>query len=203
VSNQTDWLGNSRSVHATLGSRTGATGERHEQDYYATPPEAVRALLAVENFNHLILEPCCGEGHISKELLADDALYIVESYDLFDRGYGNRADFLCRMGNGIDKWGGDIVTNPPFATALEFIQRSLEITQDGAKVAMLLRTAFLEGQKRKIFFEECPPKTVWQFSKRIACAKNGDFKTQGGGAMAYAWFVWEKGYKGDTVIKWL
>jgi len=24
----------------------------------------------------------------------------------------------------------------------------------------------------------------------------------GGGAIAYAWFVWEKGYKGDTVLKW-
>jgi len=24
----------------------------------------------------------------------------------------------------------------------------------------------------------------------------------GGSAVAYAWFVWQKGYKGDTVIKW-
>lgn len=94
--------------------------------------------------------------------------------------------------------------NPPYATALEFIKRSLEITHEGAKVAMLLRTAFLEGQKRKVFFKEHPPKRIWQFSNRITCAKNGDFATyKNGGAVAFAWFVWENGYQGETVIKWL
>ena len=24
----------------------------------------------------------------------------------------------------------------------------------------------------------------------------------GGSAVAYAWFVWEKGYKGESVVKW-
>jgi len=37
------------------------------------------------------------------------------------------------------------------------------------------------------------------------CAKNGDFesKKKEGSAVAYAWYVWEKGYKGETVIKWI
>ena len=37
------------------------------------------------------------------------------------------------------------------------------------------------------------------------CAKNGDFDEMiagGGSAVAYAWYVWEKGYKGDTILKW-
>ena len=42
---------------------------RQKDDYYATPPEATQALLAVETFDGLIWEPCCGEGHISKVLL--------------------------------------------------------------------------------------------------------------------------------------
>ena len=25
----------------------------------------------------------------------------------------------------------------------------------------------------------------------------------GGSAVAYAWYVWEKGYKGETIIKWI
>ena len=36
-------------------------------------------------------------------------------------------------------------------------------------------------------------------------AKGGDFekyKNGTGTAIAYAWFLWEKGYKGDTVLKW-
>ena len=33
---------------------------------------------------------------------------------------------------------------------------------------------------------------------------NGDFKKYNyNGAVAYAWFVWEKGYKGDTILKWI
>nr|DAL54124.1 MAG TPA_asm: adenine-specific methyltransferase [Caudoviricetes sp.] len=31
---------------------------------------------------------------------------------------------------------------------------------------------------------------------------NGDFDSIGGSAAAYAWFVWEKGYKGETIVKW-
>ena len=37
------------------------------------------------------------------------------------------------------------------------------------------------------------------------CAKNGDFETMiegGGSAVAYGWYCWEKGYKGDTTLKW-
>ena len=31
---------------------------------------------------------------------------------------------------------------------------------------------------------------------------NGDFDSIGGSAAAYAWFVWEKGFKGEPVIRW-
>lgn len=56
---------------------------------------------------------------------------------------------------------GDIMTNPPYATALEFVERAL------------------------------------------ACVKDGDFSKAEGGAIAYAWFHWIKGYNKQTTIKWL
>lgn len=31
---------------------------------------------------------------------------------------------------------------------------------------------------------------------------NGDFSSMSSSAAAYAWFVWEKGYKGETIVKW-
>ena len=31
---------------------------------------------------------------------------------------------------------------------------------------------------------------------------NGDFEAFGSSAAAYAWFVWEKGFKGETTVKW-
>ena len=39
-----------------------------------------------------------------------------------------------------------------------------------------------------------------------AIGKNGDFETykQGvGTAVAYAWFVWEKGYRGQPTVGWI
>lgn len=40
-------------------------------------------------------------------------------------------------------------------------------------------------------------------SSRLNCAKNGDFETyKNNSAIAYGWFIWEKGFKGDTIIKW-
>ena len=61
----------------------------------------------------------------------------------------------------------------------------------------------LEGQKRKNLFETYPPKCVYVFSKRKECALNGNFKDKSDSAVAYAWFVWEIGYKGDAIIKWI
>ena len=68
---------------------------------------------------------------------------------------------------------------------------------------MFLRLLFLESQSRRKLFEKQPPKTVYVFSKRVNCAKNGDFVTYDSSAVAYAWFVWEKGYTGETVVKWI
>lgn len=73
----------------------------------------------------------------------------------------------------------------------------------GRKVCMFLKVLFLETQKRKQLFTKYPPKTIYISSSRINCAKNGDFKTYNQSAIAYAWFVWVKGYKGETIIKWI
>ena len=73
---------------------------------------------------------------------------------------------------------------------------------DSTKIAMFLKVQFLEGKARKQFFINNPPKKVYVFSSRVSCAKNGDF-TSAVNAVCYAWFVWEKGFKGDPSIKWI
>lgn len=75
--------------------------------------------------------------------------------------------------------------------------------QPGRKVAMFLKLQFLEGKSRKEFFLKNPPKTVYVSSSRLICAMNGEFSKYPSSAVAYAWFVWEKGFKGDPVIKWI
>jgi len=68
---------------------------------------------------------------------------------------------------------------------------------------MFLKVLFLEGKKRKEMFKLYPPRHIYVSSSRIICAKNGEFDNYKSSAIAYGWFVWEKGYKGDTVIKWI
>ena len=100
----------------------------------------------------------------------------------------------------------DITTNPPYKYAQEFIEHGLEISPNGTKIAMLLKVQFLEGQSRLKLFRQSPPKYIYVFSKRVLCAKNGDFQKMidgGGSAIAYAWFVWVKGNKDEPVIRWI
>ena len=83
---------------------------------------------------------------------------------------------------------------------------SLDLLKDGQYCIMFLKTTFLEGKKRyNELFTKYPPKYMLQFVNRIACAKNGDFEklNNQGSAIAYAWFIWEKGFKGDTIVKWI
>jgi hypothetical protein len=79
----------------------------------------------------------------------------------------------------------------------------LSVISEGNKVAMLLKLTFLEGQKRKQMFKINPPKLVGVYSKRISCYRNGDFSIKTSSAIAYCWYIWEKGYKGDTIVKWI
>ena len=185
---------NFRTDRGCLGARNETTDDREEYDYYATEPKAIEWLMKIENLDKNIWECACGEGHLAKPLIR--AGYNVKCTDIIDRGFGiGGVDFLKEN----EPYNGDIVTNPPYSQALKFIKHALSLVGDGQKVIMFLKVQFMEGQKRKSFFENPPPKTIWVSSSRIKCGKNGIFKNS---MMAFAWYIWEKGYHGPTVLKW-
>lgn len=116
----------------SLARMTNGSTSRADMDFYPTPPEAVRALLAMETFRNPIWEPACGDGAISNELAA--AGYDVTSTDLADRGFGTAGvDFLLEK---IPR-GRTIITNPPYGRGMAFTERT------GGEVAMLLNLASL------------------------------------------------------------
>ena len=199
-----DWVGNGNSVFKTLGASNHTDANRATDDYYATSPKAIDLLLKKVELPHIVVEPACGEGHLSERL--KEKGHDVYSYDIVDRGYGEKRDFFS-FNNPIvsDKYA--IVTNPPYKYALEFILHSLAIVKEGGVICMFLKTTFLEGKKRwRDLFSKTPPKMVLQCIERVYCAKNGDFEYMRkyvGNAVSYAWFVWEKGYKGPTTIDWI
>lgn len=196
-----DWSGNKKAVFVTNGDSSHSQQARADWDYYATDPRAVAALIKRERFSPETLEPACGGGHISETLI--NAGYAVYSMDIVKRDYEKQiktADFLQRR----ESWHGDIITNPPYKYAAEFVQHALDIIDDGQKVAMFLKLTFLEGEKRRALFQQNPPRKIYVFTKRINCALNGEEKFFNmSSAVCYAWFVWEKGSREKPVIDWI
>lgn len=175
---------------------------RVENDFYATHPDSTKALLEVEEIIYPVLEPACGAGHISKLL---DSLK-TKSTDLIDRGYGfSGIDFLEENFNDYDYEFNTVITNPPFNLFQEFVEKALKVAKK--KVIMFGKLQALEGQKRATFLETTPLKTVYVFKKRQQPMRNGkEFDDNGNkmsSTMAFAWYVWEIGYEGEPIIKWL
>ena len=193
-----DWTGNGNSIYKTLGASNHTEKEREENDYYATEPKAIDLLFEVEEFNNIWV-CACGEGHLSERMkqYGKD----VYSTDIINRGYGDGViDFLS---DEVTSWHGDIITNPPYKYALDFVYKALSIMDDGNKLALFLKIQFLEGKKRRMLFDKYPPKVVYVSSSRMLCGKNGIFNIKDGSAVAYAWFVWIKGKYDNTIIKWI
>jgi hypothetical protein len=172
-----------------------ANGDRELNDFYPTPDYATQALLDREKFIGEIWEPACGEGHMSEVLIKNG--YNVVSSDLIDRNYGQLGDFLTS-----NYQTQNIITNPPFKHALEFVNKAKQ--NSNGKIAMFLKTVFLESEKRYEMFNdtEYPLKTVYQFSKRVSLTKNGE-KMKNSGMVAYAWYVWDKEYVGQPTLQWI
>jgi hypothetical protein len=164
-------------------------------DFYPTPAWATYALIDNEAFSGEIWECACGDGAMSSVL--EKTGNAIRSSDLYERGYGEAGvDF--RDSNSS---APNIITNPPFNSAEEFVHAGLR--QAKRKFALLLRLAFLEGVGRQhTIFNKNPPSRVWVFSERITFyPKNAEQK--GSGTTAYAWFVWDQDFQGPSEVKWL
>lgn len=172
---------------------TGYGNTREPMDNYPTPDVAILALLAVEQFNGTVWEPACGSGNIARQFPGCIATDIRHDniYKQGERGI----DFL-KEHRKVDH----IITNPPYRLAKQFVEHALICAEK--KVAMLCKLAFLEGKARYTLFHNNPVKTVYVFSKRLPLTKEGDIRKQSS-MIPFAWFVWQKGFKGKTTIDWL
>jgi hypothetical protein len=173
---------------------------RQKQDYYATHPSVTADLLRVETFSNEILEPCCGGGYMADVIKSEG--YSVVASDLVDRGYGQGGVDFLTADFPVGKY--DIITNPPYTNVSAFIKKALEICN--RKVAILMPLRYLSSMERfETLYRENPPKHVYCYMNRITIAKNGEFEKYEAGMNLeiYAWYIWEKGYNGETILKWI
>lgn len=158
---------------------------RQPDDFYPTPPHATAALLGRERFTGPVLEPACGDGAMVRVLRKHGCT--VEAADLL---YGQ--DFLLRSGRTAN-----VITNPPFRLAQEFVAHAKAIAT--RKVAMLLPVEFLHGVTRYELFQDrgFPLKIVYVFAARLC------FGMDRPAAVAHAWYVWDRSYRGEPRIGWI
>lgn len=198
-----DWTGNKTTTFVQLGASNHSEKDREINDYYATDPNTLEIFLkklkedGIE-LHERIWECACGEGHLSKAL--EQHGYSVVSSDLIDRGYGHTGvDFL----KAEKTWDGDILTNPPYKYAKDFVEKGIELITPGKYMIMLLKIQFLEGKDRYELFQKLPPKYVYVNSSRQTCYINGDMSKKMSSASCYCWFVWEKGWHGEPTVRWI
>ena len=186
-----------------------ARQDRQQEDFYETDPFAVKKLIEklAENYIPIpatIIDSSVGRGAIAK--VFEDTGRKVIGYDIVDRGWQGTIlkDYRFVTERCVPKHETImIVENPPFKHSQQFIEHGLNnILQKGEYLCSLQRIQFLESKSRKSLFNEHPPKFVFIFSERIKCEKDG-IKSKNGSMMCYAWFVWEKGYHGNTILKWI
>lgn len=165
---------------------------RAERDLYAEPEWAVEALIAVEDMARQVWDPASGRGTIPNVCNRNG----IKAYGTDLSGSCDFFHFTaCPM-----PYTRSIICNPPFKLAEEFIHHAV-VDLNVEAAAFLLRLAFLEGQARRKLFETTPLARVWVFSKRVSMPPPG--KKIGGGAVAFAWFVWRQGHQGPPMIGWL
>ncbi|MFT8480202.1 hypothetical protein [Gluconobacter oxydans] len=176
--------------------------ERQKHNWYVEEQWAVEALLDAERpFHGTVMDPCCGKGTIPDLVAKHPSCSRVRKCigsDLIDR-----ADGRFRIGDyGITLAAmkpDSVISNPPYGgEEREFIETALSHTVD--RVVVLLRLAFLEGRKKKVWFQDKPLARVLVSSRRISMPPGGAGVKAKNGSVAYAWYVFEHGFTGNAAL---
>lgn len=184
---------------------------RVENDFYPTPPVATFALVQNAYVPPLVWEPAAGKGHISAELIRSGrTVYSSDLYEYPDPIVEHIHTGINFLNVLDDQLGGfrneafGIITNPPYKEDLaqRFVEHALTLTN---YVAVMCRLTFMESHKRQALFTENPPSEVL-IIKRVHCNEEHSKKSQIGGMVPYAWYVWDYQSKlkaTETKLRWI
>ena len=181
----------------TVGaSDADATQQRAKVlDGFHTPKIATRKLLEVEPLGKRILDPANGFNRISNVLESHGHKVFRSDIYRWSKKTEVIKDFrdFTKLPPKID-----LVFNPPFVHAEAFVRKSIELLEPNRKVCMLARLQFLESQGRYQFFQDYPPEFVHIFTFRLPRMRRFRYHgKQSGNTLAFAWFVWRKGWNGS------
>lgn len=172
---------------------------RHPQDWYIEPEWCSRRLFEVEPFEEAVVDPACGSGRIVRSAL--DFGLAATGTDIVRRSREcvDVCDFLTSPYRA-----SNIVSNPPFGVAQEFVTQALDRAR--FKVAMLLPSKWMHGDKRSRWLQSTPLRRVLFLTPRPSMPPGPVIDagiSPGGGKEDFAWFVWHQGFTGIPECGWL
>lgn len=175
--------------------------EREPDEFYPTPPEPIRALLHAELLNlrqfDCVWDASAGDGALVREM-ESVGLNVIGS-DLIDRGAGFQIKSFYDFDTPLSKCS---VQNPPFDQCgwgngrARWLRHALD-TLDLDYMALLMSWNWPGAGGLAEFWSEHPPARVYLMRWKI------DFTGQGAPPMLNGWFVWDKAWKGETVLRML
>lgn len=188
-----------RGLFRATGKIARVERPREAADFYPTPPEPTRAILAAEAGRlrsfPAIWEPAAGDGAMVREIAA--AGHDVRASDLVDRGCGAEIldFFACR-----EAMAPAIVTNPPFAAVNwrdgqgRWVGHAMgELGVD--YMALLLPWTWPAAAGLGVVWDRWPPARAYLMCWKI------DFTGDGAQPASHGWFVWDRGHVGETVFR--
>lgn len=204
-----DKEGNGTSGKSVLRSARGlfaATGKKSEpieripQDFYPTPVDVTRALIRAEGKRldsfDTIWEPAAGDGAMMFELNKALTARIIPS-DIIDRGIG--ADIKSFFDYTVPP-AKAIVTNPPFSLVNwrdgkgRWITHALGTLKVDYMALLLPWTWPGAGHLGKVW-DTHPPSLVYLLTWKV------DFTGQGAPPQNNAWWIWDRGHRGETIMR--
>ncbi len=178
--------------------------EREVADFYPTPPEPTRALLRAEAGRlkdfPVIWEPACGDGSMVREIRA--AGHLCLATDKHDRGANDldETDFFAALPS--ISWPRAVITNPPYNEINwrdgrgRWVEHAMS-TLGVEYMALLLSWSWPGAGGHAPMWEKWPPARVYLMRWKI------DFTGAGAPPMLNGWFVWDRKWQGETVLRML
>jgi hypothetical protein len=176
---------------------------RRAHDFYETAPWQTQALLAHIKLQGTVLEPCAGDGSISRIIVAEyfndiDAIFLNDIDPKRNTVFNEDAATTVLYGKfhgtvgTMPDW---IVTNPPYKmpTCFDIVRQAVKYARLG--VAMMLRISFREPTElRGPWFMRHPPSKVLTLP-RYSFTGNGKSDSA-----TTEWLVWEKFERPDNIL---
>lgn len=163
-------------------------------NYFITPYSMIEDLLKYETIKGTILEPCASKHRTIS------TVFKRNGYDVTDNVYEETNVSIMDLEGQYD----NIITNIPYGkiNTLTFFKKMKTLAN---KIICLLPLIFLIGkdQHKEIFEDKTYPlKKIYQYTRYSQLTndvrEDGKYQT---GMVSYCWFIFEKGYSGDIILK--